>query len=77
MQGDGPCVGKDAVLSIVLKNKCNSPRTVTLYSQVAATYYTGVHNALVRKSQMNIEMKACEGKWWESVLYCKRKIATV
>ncbi|XP_042607124.1 protein-glutamine gamma-glutamyltransferase K-like [Cyprinus carpio] len=60
MQGDGPCVGKDAVLSIVLKNKCNSPRTVTLYSQVAATYYTGVHNALVRKSQMNIEMKACE-----------------
>ncbi|XP_059384633.1 protein-glutamine gamma-glutamyltransferase K-like [Carassius carassius] len=74
MQGDGPCVGKNAMLSIVLKNKCNSPLTVTLYCQVAATYYTGVHNALVRKSQMNIEMKACEGK---SALYCKRKIATV
>ncbi|XP_043086032.1 protein-glutamine gamma-glutamyltransferase K-like [Puntigrus tetrazona] len=60
IQGDGPSVGKDAVLSIVLKNTCNSPRTVTLYSQLAATHYTGVHNALVRKSQMNIEMKACE-----------------
>ncbi|XP_067227450.1 protein-glutamine gamma-glutamyltransferase K-like [Chanodichthys erythropterus] len=60
MHGEGPCVGKDAVLSIILQNKCNSPRTITLYSQVAATFYTGVHNALVRKSQVNIELKASE-----------------
>ncbi|XP_051947275.1 protein-glutamine gamma-glutamyltransferase K-like isoform X2 [Xyrauchen texanus] len=60
MQGEGPCVGKDAVLSIVLKNTCDSPRTVTLYSQVAATYYTGVHNALVRKGKLDIELKPCD-----------------
>ncbi|XP_048033605.1 protein-glutamine gamma-glutamyltransferase K-like [Megalobrama amblycephala] len=60
MHGEGPCVGKDAVLSIILQNKCNSPRTITLYRQVAATFYTGVHNALVRKSQVNIELKASE-----------------
>ncbi|XP_051518072.1 protein-glutamine gamma-glutamyltransferase K-like [Myxocyprinus asiaticus] len=60
IQGEGPCVGKDAVLSIVLKNTCNSTRTITLYNQVAATYYTGVHKALLKKGQINIELKACE-----------------
>uniref|UniRef100_A0A672NRW0 Protein-glutamine gamma-glutamyltransferase K n=1 Tax=Sinocyclocheilus grahami TaxID=75366 RepID=A0A672NRW0_SINGR len=60
MQGDGPCVGQDAVLSIILKNKCMSPRSLTLYSQVAAIYYTGAQNALVKKDQTLIELKSYE-----------------
>ncbi|XP_059384630.1 protein-glutamine gamma-glutamyltransferase K-like [Carassius carassius] len=47
MKGDGPCVGQDAVLSIILKNKCRSPRSLTLYSQVAAMYYTRAQKALI------------------------------
>ncbi|XP_051518862.1 protein-glutamine gamma-glutamyltransferase K [Myxocyprinus asiaticus] len=62
MQGDGPCVGKDAVISIALKNKCSSPRSVTLHSHMAAMYYTGVHKALVKKDQTCFELKACESK---------------
>ncbi|XP_057219392.1 protein-glutamine gamma-glutamyltransferase K-like [Triplophysa rosa] len=62
MQKDPLCVGKDAVLSITLKNKCNSPRTVTLGSQVVAIYYTGVQKTLVKKDQTCIELKACESK---------------
>lgn len=64
MQGDGPCVGQDAVLSIILKNKCTSPRSLTLYSQVAAIYYTGAHKALVKKDQMLIELNSYEGEGW-------------
>ncbi|XP_016402437.1 protein-glutamine gamma-glutamyltransferase K-like, partial [Sinocyclocheilus rhinocerous] len=60
MKGDGPCVGKDAMLCIALKNKCSSPRSVTLHSQVSATYYTGVHKALVKKDQTCFELKASE-----------------
>uniref|UniRef100_A0A8C1VFP6 Protein-glutamine gamma-glutamyltransferase K n=1 Tax=Cyprinus carpio TaxID=7962 RepID=A0A8C1VFP6_CYPCA len=62
MKGDGPYVGKDAVLCIALKNKCSSPRSVTLHSQVSATYYTGVHKALVKKDQTCFELKASESK---------------
>ncbi|KAK9954662.1 hypothetical protein ABG768_016712 [Culter alburnus] len=60
MQGDGPCVGQGAVLSIILKNKCMSPRSFTLYSQVAAMYYTGAHKALVKKDQTLIELNSYE-----------------
>ncbi|TRY67987.1 hypothetical protein DNTS_035550 [Danionella cerebrum] len=68
MKGDGPCVGKDAVLCIALKNKCGSPRTLTLHSQVSATYYTGVHKALVKKDQTCFELKATETKVLEWAL---------
>uniref|UniRef100_A0A671NGP5 Protein-glutamine gamma-glutamyltransferase K n=1 Tax=Sinocyclocheilus anshuiensis TaxID=1608454 RepID=A0A671NGP5_9TELE len=60
MKGDGPCVGQDAVLSIILKNKCRSPRSLTLYSQVAAMYYTGAQKALVKENQTLIELKSYE-----------------
>uniref|UniRef100_A0A8C2E375 Protein-glutamine gamma-glutamyltransferase K n=1 Tax=Cyprinus carpio TaxID=7962 RepID=A0A8C2E375_CYPCA len=68
MKGDGPYVGKDAVLCIALKNKCSSPRSVTLHSQVSATYYTGVHKALVKKDQTCFELKASETKVLEWAL---------
>uniref|UniRef100_A0A673HG86 Protein-glutamine gamma-glutamyltransferase K n=1 Tax=Sinocyclocheilus rhinocerous TaxID=307959 RepID=A0A673HG86_9TELE len=68
MKGDGPCVGQDVVLSIILKNKCRSPRSLTLYSQVAAMYYTGAQKALVKKDQTLIELKSYEVQILEWIL---------
>ncbi|XP_057175523.1 protein-glutamine gamma-glutamyltransferase K-like [Triplophysa rosa] len=68
MQGDGPCVGKDAVLCINLKNKCNSARTLTLHSKAAAMYHTGVHRAFLKKDQTCFELKASECKTLEWTL---------
>nr|XP_055043405.1 protein-glutamine gamma-glutamyltransferase K-like [Misgurnus anguillicaudatus] len=65
MQKEVVYVGKDAVLSIALKNKCSSARTITLKSQVSAVYYTGVHKALVKKDQTCFELKASESKVME------------
>uniref|UniRef100_A0A8C1GTE7 Protein-glutamine gamma-glutamyltransferase K n=1 Tax=Cyprinus carpio TaxID=7962 RepID=A0A8C1GTE7_CYPCA len=60
LKGDGSCVGKDAVLCINLKNKCSSPRSVTLYSQAAAMYYTGVRKTFLKKDHTCIELKPSE-----------------
>ncbi|KAK2885303.1 hypothetical protein Q8A67_016140 [Cirrhinus molitorella] len=60
MKGDGPCVGQDAKLSIILKNKCRFSRSLTLYSQVAAMYYTGAQKALLKKDQTLIQLKSYE-----------------
>jgi len=60
LKGDGPCVGNDAVLCINLKNKCSSPRTVTLYRQAAAMYYTGVRKTFLKRDQTCIELKPSE-----------------
>uniref|UniRef100_A0A8C1VBX5 Protein-glutamine gamma-glutamyltransferase K n=1 Tax=Cyprinus carpio TaxID=7962 RepID=A0A8C1VBX5_CYPCA len=57
LKGDGSCVGKDAVLCINLKNKCSSPRSVTLYSQAAAMYYTGVRKTFLKKDHTCIELE--------------------
>ncbi|KAK9954624.1 hypothetical protein ABG768_016675 [Culter alburnus] len=62
LKGDGPCVGNDAVLCINLKNKCSSPRTVTLYSHAAAMYYTGVRKTFLKRDQTCIELKPSECK---------------
>ncbi|XP_026092870.1 protein-glutamine gamma-glutamyltransferase K-like [Carassius auratus] len=60
LKEDGLCVGKDALLYINLKNKCSSPRSVTLYSQAAATYYTGVRKTFLKRDQTCIELKPSE-----------------
>ncbi|XP_058619780.1 protein-glutamine gamma-glutamyltransferase K-like [Onychostoma macrolepis] len=60
LKGDGPCVGKDAVLCINLKNKCSSPRSITLYSQAAAMYYTGVRKTFLKRDHTCIELKPSE-----------------
>ncbi|XP_073678833.1 protein-glutamine gamma-glutamyltransferase K-like [Garra rufa] len=60
MDGKGPCVGQDAVLSIVLKNNSSSPRCVTLLSQVSATYHCAVSRAFSKKDQTNISLKPHE-----------------
>ncbi|XP_050952744.1 protein-glutamine gamma-glutamyltransferase K [Labeo rohita] len=60
MDGKGPCVGQDAVLSIVLKNNSSSPRNVNLFSQVSATYHTAVNRAFTKKDQTSIALKPHE-----------------
>ncbi|KAI7794526.1 putative protein-glutamine gamma-glutamyltransferase K-like, partial [Triplophysa rosa] len=60
-QGGGPCVGQDAVLSIILKNNFTSARSLALYSQVAAVYYTGVQKAQLKRDQTCINLKSYEG----------------
>lgn len=75
MKGDGPCVGQDVMLSIIMKNKCRSPRSLTLYSQVAAMYYTGAQKALVKKDKTLIELKSYEGEtWWKLEIIILRRL---
>uniref|UniRef100_A0A671QY93 Protein-glutamine gamma-glutamyltransferase K n=1 Tax=Sinocyclocheilus anshuiensis TaxID=1608454 RepID=A0A671QY93_9TELE len=70
LKEDGPCVGKDAVLYINLKNKCSSPRSVTLYSQAAAMYYTGVRKTFLKRDQTLFVIFPTIGKPLEWTLSC-------
>ncbi|XP_015251619.1 PREDICTED: protein-glutamine gamma-glutamyltransferase K [Cyprinodon variegatus] len=56
MEGDGPKMGADAELTIRLKNSSSEQRTVTLHSQLAVMYYTGVHKATVKKDKADLEL---------------------
>ncbi|XP_017573407.1 protein-glutamine gamma-glutamyltransferase K-like [Pygocentrus nattereri] len=60
MEGQGPHMGEDAELSIVLKNTSSEPRSTVLHSQVAVMYYTGVHKATVKKDDVLVELKPNE-----------------
>uniref|UniRef100_A0A8C2DUN5 Protein-glutamine gamma-glutamyltransferase K n=1 Tax=Cyprinus carpio TaxID=7962 RepID=A0A8C2DUN5_CYPCA len=60
MEDNEPCVGQEAVLSIVLKNNSSSPRSVYLYSQVSASFHTEVNRTSMKKDQTNIELKPHE-----------------
>uniref|UniRef100_A0A673LN91 Protein-glutamine gamma-glutamyltransferase K n=1 Tax=Sinocyclocheilus rhinocerous TaxID=307959 RepID=A0A673LN91_9TELE len=54
MEGEGPRMGGDAQLKIVVKNTSSQPRRTTLHSQVAVMYYTGVLKDTVKKDTLNI-----------------------
>ncbi|KAM4738489.1 protein-glutamine gamma-glutamyltransferase K-like [Anableps anableps] len=56
MVGDGPKMGEDAELTIRLRNISSERRTVTLHSQLAVMYYTGVHKATVKKDKVDEEI---------------------
>lgn len=62
MDGEGPRMGKDAVLTIVLKNSSSEERKVALHSQVEVMYYTGVHKATVKKDTTDVDLLANEGE---------------
>uniref|UniRef100_A0A6Q2XYU7 Protein-glutamine gamma-glutamyltransferase K n=1 Tax=Esox lucius TaxID=8010 RepID=A0A6Q2XYU7_ESOLU len=51
MDGEGPRMGGDAELTIVIRNTSSLLRTFTLNSQVAVMYYTGVLKATIKKDQ--------------------------
>lgn len=62
MEGEGPRMGADAQLSILVKNMSSHPRRTTLHSQVAVMYYTGVLKGTIKKEQIPVELLANEGR---------------
>ncbi|XP_061696121.1 protein-glutamine gamma-glutamyltransferase K isoform X2 [Syngnathoides biaculeatus] len=68
MVGEGPRMGADAHLNIVVKNLSSQPRRTTLHSQVAVMYYTGVVKDTIKKEQLPVELLPNEEKIIEWVL---------
>ncbi|XP_040027764.2 protein-glutamine gamma-glutamyltransferase K [Gasterosteus aculeatus] len=68
MEGEGPRMGADAHLSIVVKNLSSQPRRTTLHSQVAVMYYTGVLKGTIRKEQTPVDLLPNEEKTIEWML---------
>ncbi len=67
MEGEGPRMGADAQLSILVKNQSSEPRRATLHSQVAVMYYTGVLKGTIKKEEMPVELQPNEG-WFSAEL---------
>ncbi|CAG5862428.1 unnamed protein product [Menidia menidia] len=68
MDGEGPKMGRDAELTIKLKNGSNKQRNVSLHSQLAVMYYTGVHKATVKKDETDVEILPNEERLLEWTL---------
>ncbi|XP_064201971.1 protein-glutamine gamma-glutamyltransferase K-like [Anguilla rostrata] len=62
MEGEGPCIGVDAQLTIVLRNQSSHPRSASLHSQVEVMYYTGVLKGTIKKDQFLVELMPNEVK---------------
>ncbi|KAM7012000.1 protein-glutamine gamma-glutamyltransferase K-like [Tautogolabrus adspersus] len=62
MDGEGPRMGKDAELTIIMKNSSSEERKVMLHSQVAVMYYTGVHKSTVRRDKTDVDLLPNEKK---------------
>uniref|UniRef100_A0A8D3AWL7 Protein-glutamine gamma-glutamyltransferase K n=1 Tax=Scophthalmus maximus TaxID=52904 RepID=A0A8D3AWL7_SCOMX len=62
MDGEGPKMGGDADLTIMLQNNSAEQRTIILHSQAAVMYYTGVHKAMIRKDVTDIDVLPNEVK---------------
>ncbi|XP_056301500.1 protein-glutamine gamma-glutamyltransferase K [Danio aesculapii] len=62
MEGEGPRMGGDAQLKIVVKNMSSQPRRTTLHSQAAVMYYTGVLKDTVKKDKLSVELMPQEEK---------------
>ncbi|XP_077074092.1 protein-glutamine gamma-glutamyltransferase K isoform X1 [Siphateles boraxobius] len=62
MDGEGPRIGGDAKLSIVLKNKSSKQRTASLLYEALVMYYTGVLKTTVKKDQIPVDLKPLETK---------------
>ncbi|XP_048867525.1 protein-glutamine gamma-glutamyltransferase K-like [Brienomyrus brachyistius] len=62
MDGEGPRMGSDARLTIILHNNSAHPRRTTLHSQVAVMYYTGVLKGTVKKEKLPVELMPNEVK---------------
>ncbi|KAK2835844.1 hypothetical protein Q5P01_016328 [Channa striata] len=56
MNGQGPAMGKDAELTITLRNSSSEKRTAHLNGQVAVMYYTGVLKATVKKDSVQVDV---------------------
>jgi len=65
---EGPQMGQDASLSILVRNQSSEPRKATLHSQVAVMYYTGVLKGSMKKEQMTVDLLPNEEKTIDWVL---------
>ncbi|KAF3835100.1 hypothetical protein F7725_027658 [Dissostichus mawsoni] len=65
MDGEGPKMGEDAELKIILRNSSSEERKLILHSQVAVMYYTGVHKATVKKDTTDLDLMPNEEKLLE------------
>ncbi|XP_076009559.1 protein-glutamine gamma-glutamyltransferase K-like isoform X2 [Genypterus blacodes] len=70
MDGDGPQMGGDVQLNIVLKNTSSANRKVALHSRVSIMYYTGVHKATIKKDTTDVELLPNKVKVLEWSLKC-------
>lgn len=61
LDGEGPQMGSDAQLSIILRNSSSQERNLILHSQVYVMYYTGVLRASVKKDQTPVVLAPAEG----------------
>uniref|UniRef100_A0A669CDL6 Protein-glutamine gamma-glutamyltransferase K n=1 Tax=Oreochromis niloticus TaxID=8128 RepID=A0A669CDL6_ORENI len=61
VDGEGPRMGADAQLKILVKNLSSQPRRATIHSQVAVMYYTGVLKGTIKKDEMPVELSPNEG----------------
>ncbi|XP_047225173.1 protein-glutamine gamma-glutamyltransferase K [Girardinichthys multiradiatus] len=68
IDGEGPRMGSDAKLSIVVKNQSSQPRQTTLHSQVAVMYYTGVLKNAIKKDNIPVDLLPNEEKTIDWVL---------
>ncbi|XP_014047013.1 protein-glutamine gamma-glutamyltransferase K [Salmo salar] len=68
LEGEGPRMGADAQLTIVMTNLSSQTRKTTLHIQVAVMYYTGVLKGTVKKDKMPVALKPNEVKTMEWVL---------
>ncbi|XP_061539756.1 protein-glutamine gamma-glutamyltransferase K-like [Phycodurus eques] len=71
MDGDGPQMGRDAELTVTLRNSSAEHRRVVLHSQIAVMYYTGVHKATVRTEHTDLDLLPTEVKVLEWTLEYK------
>ncbi|XP_062373340.1 protein-glutamine gamma-glutamyltransferase K [Sardina pilchardus] len=62
LEGEGPRMGADAQLTIVVTNLSDQPRSTNLHSQVAVMYYTGVLKSTVKKDKLPVELMPNEVK---------------
>lgn len=62
LEGEGPRMGGDAQLTIVVTNLSSQPRSANLHSQVAVMYYTGVLKGTVKKDKLPVELMPNEGE---------------
>lgn len=67
VEGDGPRMGADAHLKIVLKNQSKHPRKTTLHSQVAVMYYTGVLKNTVKTEKHPVHLMPNEGEHYKNL----------
>ncbi|XP_031586577.1 protein-glutamine gamma-glutamyltransferase K [Oreochromis aureus] len=68
VDGEGPRMGADAQLKILVKNLSSQPRRATIHSQVAVMYYTGVLKGTIKKDEMPVELSPNEEKTIDWVL---------